>query len=80
MTIAIFQNRICPVHIIDEYISTIRDSMPEPLAKRSRFIETYAITEYMRRKILAGRSRYAEEVVTACMDSKLASNWIQTNY
>ncbi len=72
---------LLPVHITDEYISTIRDSMPElPLAKRSRFIETYAITEYDADVLISSReiADYYEEVVTACMDSKLAANWIQT--
>ena len=35
---------LLPIHITDDYISEIRDSMPElPLAKRGRFIETYDI-------------------------------------
>jgi len=55
--------------------------MPElPLAKRSRFIETYDITEYDADVLISSReiADYFEEVVTTCMNSKLAANWIQT--
>jgi aspartyl-tRNA(Asn)/glutamyl-tRNA(Gln) amidotransferase subunit B len=72
---------LLPIHITDDYISKIRDSMPElPLAKRSRFIETYDITEYDADVLISSRqiADYYEEVVTTCMNSKLAANWIQT--
>ena len=72
---------LLPIHITDDYISKIRDSMPElPLAKRSRFIETYDITEYDADVLISSReiADYFEEVVTTCMNSKLAANWIQT--
>ncbi len=72
---------LLPIQISDDYISKIRDSMPElPLAKYRRFIETYDITKDDAEILLASKeiADYYEEVVATCADSKLSSNWVQT--
>jgi len=72
---------LLPIHIDDNYISKIRESMPElPLAKRSRFIETYDITEYDANVLISSKeiADYFEEVAKTCLDFKLSANWVQT--
>ncbi len=68
-----------PVIITDDYIDSIRKSIPElPYEKFHRFIESYRLPEYDTEVLTATRqlADYYEEVVQHGAPPKRASNWI----
>lgn len=72
---------LLPVHVGAEWREAIRAAMPElPDAKRTRFVEQYAITPYDAELLTGSRALagYFENVVRAGAPTKAAANWIQT--
>jgi len=70
---------LVPLRISDEWLSRIRESMPElPSGKRRRFIANYGLREYDAQVLTATRaiSEYFEKVAAAAGDPRLASNWV----
>jgi aspartyl-tRNA(Asn)/glutamyl-tRNA(Gln) amidotransferase subunit B len=70
---------LLPIVIDDDYIETIRASLPElPEARQERFVETYQLSEYDARVIAADKalSDYFEQVVAQSQDAKLSANWV----
>lgn len=70
---------LVPLKISDEWIESIRASLPElPDARRSRFIEEYGLSPYDASLLTETRAvaDYFESTVKTSSDSKLAANWI----
>ncbi len=72
---------LVPVEISEEWIETIRKTLPElPDARKARFITEYGLPEYDA-GILTGDKAladYFEEVVKSGAETKIISNWIMT--
>ena len=70
---------LLPVVIDDEYIAAVKAQLPElPDAKRSRFAEEYALSEYDAGVLVSSRelAEYYEIVASQSGDAKLAANWV----
>ena len=70
---------LLPVVIDDEYIAAVKAQLPElPDAKRSRFAEEYALSEYDAGVLVSSRelAEYYEIVASQSDDAKLAANWV----
>ena len=70
---------LLPIVIDDEYIQTIRDSLPElPDQKKQRLMDENGLSEYDAGVLSATREMadYFEAVAQACDDYKLAANWV----
>jgi aspartyl-tRNA(Asn)/glutamyl-tRNA(Gln) amidotransferase subunit B len=70
---------LLPVVFDDEYIDSIRQSMPElPEQKRIRFINDYGLSEYDASILSDNRSMadYFEAVSQKSGDAKLSANWV----
>ena len=71
---------LLPVVIADDYIESIRESLPElPTDKRHRFMELYGLSAYDANVLSDTRplADYFEAVVAGCGDAKIAANWVQ---
>ena len=71
---------LLPVVIADDYIESIRESLPElPTDKRHRFMEQYGLSAYDANVLSDTRplADYFEAVVAGCGDAKIAANWVQ---
>lgn len=70
---------LLPVEIDDDYISAIKDTLPElPDIREARFIASYGLSSYDA-SILSGSKAiadYFETTATSCKDAKLAANWV----
>jgi len=70
-----------PVVIDDEYIDTIRQTLPElPAEKKLRFEKEFDLSAYDAEVLTAVRplAEYFENAITAGAQPKRASNWIQS--
>ncbi len=70
---------LLPVEVDAETIEAIRKSLPElPNAKRQRFIETYALSDYDAGVLTAERALadFYETVAKESGEPKLAANWV----
>ena len=70
---------LLPVVIDDEYIAAVKAQLPElPDARRSRFAEEYALSEYDAGVLVSSRelAEYYEIVASQSGDAKLAANWV----
>jgi aspartyl-tRNA(Asn)/glutamyl-tRNA(Gln) amidotransferase subunit B len=70
---------LLPVVIDDEYITAVKAQLPElPDARRSRFAEEYALSEYDAGVLVSSRelAEYYEIVASQSGDAKLAANWV----
>lgn len=74
---------LLPIVIDDEYIQTVKDSLPElPAARRTRFIETYQLSEYDAGVISSDKALadFFEQTATLASDAKLAANWVMGEF
>ena len=70
---------LVPLRVSDEWLSRIRESMPElPAEKRNRFVASYGLREYDAQVLTATRaiSEYFEKAAAAAGDPRLAANWV----
>lgn len=70
---------LLPVVFDDDYINSIRQSLPElPDARQQRFINDYQLSDYDAGIISADAATavFFETAVKTCSDSKLTANWI----
>ncbi|GAA6133897.1 Asp-tRNA(Asn)/Glu-tRNA(Gln) amidotransferase subunit GatB [Oceaniserpentilla sp. 4NH20-0058] len=70
---------LLPIVIDDEYIQTIRDTLPElPDQKKQRLMDENGLSEYDASVLSSTREMadYFEAVAKACDDYKLAANWV----
>ncbi|MEX0964920.1 MAG: Asp-tRNA(Asn)/Glu-tRNA(Gln) amidotransferase subunit GatB [Pseudohongiellaceae bacterium] len=70
---------LLPIVIDDEYIAAVKAQLPElPDARRLRFVEEYALSEYDAGVLVASRemAEYFEIVASQSKDAKLAANWV----
>lgn len=70
---------LLPVEIDDEFIETLRQSLPElPDARQQRFVDEYKLSEYDAGILAAdsATSHYFESTTEKCGDAKLAANWV----
>ena len=70
---------LVPLEISEEWIESIRASMPElPDARFRRFQEQYGLSAYDASVLVETKAlaEFFEETARACSDSKAASNWI----
>ncbi len=70
---------LLPIVIDDEYIAAVKAQLPElPDARRSRFAEEYALSEYDAGVLVSSRelAEYYEIVASQSGDAKLAANWV----
>jgi len=74
---------LLPIVIDDEYIQAVKDSLPElPAARRTRFIETYQLSEYDAGVISSDKALadFFEQTATLASDAKLAANWVMGEF
>ncbi|OTG81067.1 Asp-tRNA(Asn)/Glu-tRNA(Gln) amidotransferase subunit GatB [Acinetobacter sp. ANC 4648] len=77
---------LLPVIITDEQIERIRAELPElPVARRTRFVESYGVTEYDSHVLTLSREMadFYEAVVVAAggaKQAKLAANWVMGEF
>ncbi len=67
------------VEISREWVEEVRARLPElPEAKRRRFMETFGLSEYDARQLVAEQAiaHYYEETLSAGVNPKSAANWI----
>lgn len=70
---------LLPVVIDDDYIETVRQSLPElPDQKKQRLMDENGLSEYDASVLSATREMadYFEEAAKRCGDYKLAANWV----
>jgi aspartyl-tRNA(Asn)/glutamyl-tRNA(Gln) amidotransferase subunit B len=70
---------LLPVVIDAAYVAAIQAQLPElPDAKRIRFVEEYALSEYDAGVLASSREMadFYEAVVGICGDAKLSANWV----
>lgn len=70
---------LLPVEIDDDYIESIRATLPElPDAKKQRFVTDYGIKPEDASTLTNSRelADFYEATVKACEDAKLAANWV----
>ncbi len=70
---------LLPVVIDDEYLSKIRDSLPElPAEKAARFVSELSLSDYDASILTTSRelADYFEVLVNESIDAKLAANWM----
>ncbi len=70
---------LLPVEIDDEYIDTVRASLPElPDARKARFVTDYGLSDYDAGVLTATREMadYFESVAKDSGDAKLTANWV----
>lgn len=70
-----------PLEIADEFISKVREAMPElPEGRRRRFMESYGLSFPDASQLTSHRALadYYEKAVEASGDSRAAANWIRT--
>lgn len=70
---------LLPIVIDDDYINAIKAQLPEmPDAKKIRFLDEYALSEYDAGVLASSRelANYFEIVATQSGDAKLAANWV----
>jgi len=70
---------LLPIVIEDDYITAIRNNLPElPDARKQRFITQYKLSEYDALNLSADKAQanFYEAVVGQCKDAKLAANWM----
>lgn len=68
-----------PVHLSDEYIQSIRDSLPElPEAKKARYMSDFGLTEYDANMICSDRNYAAlfDRTVEITANPKDSAHWI----
>ena len=71
---------LMPLIVSDAWLGEIKQLMPElPAAKRQRFVEQYAISDYDARVLSSTQvlADYFEQVAKASGDPKTAANWVQ---
>ncbi len=71
---------LLPVEIDDDYIATLKDSLPElPEAKRTRFQRDYGLSAYDAAVLCEQReiADYFEVAAKASGDAKSSANWVQ---
>ncbi|WP_075172844.1 Asp-tRNA(Asn)/Glu-tRNA(Gln) amidotransferase subunit GatB [Neptunomonas phycophila] len=74
---------LLPIVIDDEYIQAVKDSLPElPAARRTRFMETYQLSEYDAGVISSDKALadFFEQTATLASDAKLAANWVMGEF
>jgi len=74
---------LLPVVLEDEFISSIKESMPElPNEKKIRFTEFYKLSEYDSSLLAADKdlADFFEEVVEESESPKLSANWIMGEF
>lgn len=72
---------LVPVEIDDEWIETVRESLPElPDQKRQRFIDDFGLPEYDAVILTESKERadYFEAVIAVYEQPKKVSNWMMT--
>lgn len=70
---------LLPVLVSEEEINELRDALPElPDARKARFVETYALSEYDADLLSAdlATAAYFEAAAKQGGDAKLAANWV----
>jgi aspartyl-tRNA(Asn)/glutamyl-tRNA(Gln) amidotransferase subunit B len=70
---------LIPLRIGDEWLSRVRERVPElPAARRRRFIESYRLREYDADVLTATRdmSDYFEKAAAIAGDPRAAANWV----
>ncbi len=70
---------LLPIELSDDYISAIRESLPElPSDRTKRFMNDYKLSPYDSAILADSKevSDYFEQVVSQTKDPKLSSNWI----
>ncbi|MFN8790228.1 MAG: Asp-tRNA(Asn)/Glu-tRNA(Gln) amidotransferase subunit GatB [Bdellovibrionales bacterium] len=72
---------LLPVHVTDEHIEKLRQSLPElPLERARRFMRDHALPEYDANVLTAERdlADFYEETAKVSGNPKASSNWIMT--
>jgi aspartyl-tRNA(Asn)/glutamyl-tRNA(Gln) amidotransferase subunit B len=73
---------LLPLRVSDEWLSAIRETMPElPAERRQRFIEGYGLREYDAQVLTSSRELgdYFECVASVSGDAKASANWVITD-
>jgi aspartyl-tRNA(Asn)/glutamyl-tRNA(Gln) amidotransferase subunit B len=73
---------LLPLRVSDEWLSAIRETMPElPAERRLRFIESYGLREYDAQVLTSSRELgdYFERVASVSGDAKSSANWVITD-
>jgi aspartyl-tRNA(Asn)/glutamyl-tRNA(Gln) amidotransferase subunit B len=73
---------LLPLRVSDEWLSAIRETMPElPAERRQRFIESYGLREYDAQVLTSSRELgdYFERVASVSGDAKSSANWVITD-
>jgi len=74
---------LVPIILDDEYIDSIRNSLPElPQQRLDRYISELGLTEYSASTLIIDKktSDYFEEALTACNNAKSLCNWITSEF
>jgi len=72
---------LIPLTISDRQIEDIRGALPEmPVKRRARFVEQYGLREYDATVLTHSKTvaDFFEDTVALVKDSRMVSNWIQT--
>jgi len=70
---------LVPLRVSDEWMSRIKDAMPElPAARRERFLTSYGLRDYDAQVLTATRpiSDYFEKAASVAEDPRSAANWV----
>jgi len=73
---------LLPLRLSDEWLSAIRETMPElPAERRQRFIQSYGLREYDAQVLTSSRELgdYFERVASVSGDAKSSANWVITD-
>ena len=73
---------LLPLRVSDEWLSSIRASLPElPAERRQRFVESYGLREYDAQVLTSSRELgdYFERVASVSGDAKSSANWVITD-
>ncbi len=73
---------LMPLVVESPWVEDLKKTLPElPAQRRSRFIESYNLSENAAEVLISSRqlADYFEKTVATCNDSKTASSWIMTD-
>ena len=73
---------LAPIVLSDEYISSIKESLPEmPNVRKHRYIEEFGLPEYDAEQITNSKhmAEFFDKAVKTCGNAKLVSNWLMSD-